>query len=213
MDNLLKKLLKNRLKQDFYLRETPLVAQELLGKLLVIAHDDTLLIGKIVETESYQSNDPASHSYRGKTERNSAMFGPVGRAYVYINYGIHHGFNIVARNIELSAGGVLVRALEPLLGIESMKKNRKQKFSDQNIHDLSNGPGKLTQALGITKEYNHLDLSRSSHIFITHDILTAQQHYYVGTSSRIGISKGKQYQWRFFIEDNPFVSYFKKNNS
>jgi len=160
MNMIIKKLLKARLKKGFFAKETTLVAQELLGKLLVLHHNNSLLIGMIVETESYRSDDPASHAFIGKTERNSAMFGPVGHAYVYMNHGVHYGFNIVARSKKYPAGGVLIRAVEPLEGIETMKNNRKLLITDKTktLKNLTNGPGKLTQAFGINKKYNNLNL-------------------------------------------------------
>jgi DNA-3-methyladenine glycosylase len=209
MDMLLKKLLKARLKKSFFTRETSLVAQELLGKLLVLHSNNKLIIGMIIETESYRSDDPASHAFIGKTERNSAMFGPVGHAYVYMSHGIHYGFNIVARSKEYPAGGVLIRAVEPLEGIEIMKKNRKQTTENTLLKNLTKGPGKLTQAFGINKKYNHADLLSSSELFVTENIFHLAPLHIVSKSTRIGISKAQTHLWRFFIKDNPFVSPFK----
>ncbi len=213
MEKLLKILLKHRLPKDFFEKETTLVAKNLLGKLLISYHKNTLLIGMIVETEAYRSDDPASHAYRWKTNRNSAMFGPVGHAYVYINYGIHYGFNVVARDKELAAGGVLIRAVEPLHGIEGMKKNRSFSLKNLSLTHLTNGPGKLTQAFGITKKYNHHNLIDSRELFITEDILNHPQRHILAESHRIGISKAKDHLWRFYIKDNPFISHSLKPRS
>ncbi len=209
MDLLIKKLLKARLKKSFFNQETTLVAQELLGKLLVMHHNNNLLVGMIVETESYRSDDAASHAFIGKTERNSAMFGPIGHAYVYLSHGLHYGFNIVARSKDYPAGGVLIRAVEPLKGIEIMKKNRKLQISPKEIKNLTNGPGKLTQAFDINKKYNHLNLVTSTELFVTENILRPDTLQTILQSPRIGINKAQHHLWRFFIKDNPFVSPFK----
>jgi DNA-3-methyladenine glycosylase len=127
------------------------------------------------------------------------MFGPIGHAYVYINYGIHYGFNVVARDENFPAGGVLIRAVEPLEGIEVMKKNR-HSASDASLKNLTNGPGKLTQAFGITKVDDHLDLLTSSKIFLAKNSIYPHENYTIEKSSRIGISKAREYLWRFYIK-------------
>jgi DNA-3-methyladenine glycosylase len=213
MNMIIKKLLKARLKKSFFTKETTLVAQNLLGKLLVMRHNNNLLIGKIVETESYRSDDPASHAFIGKTERNCAMFGPVGHAYVYLSHGLHYGFNIVARSKDYPAGGVLIRAVEPLEGIEIMAKHRKLQTKMHLAKNLTNGPGKLTQAFGINKKYNHHNLVTSTELFVAENILHTVTLQEITQSPRIGISKAQSHLWRFFIKDNPFVSPFKHSKS
>lgn len=203
MKQLIKKLLSARIPKKFFMRSTVLVAEDLLGKLIVLHKDNKLLIGMIVETEAYQVDDPASHSFIGKTERNSAMFGPVGHAYVYLSHGLHYGFNIVARSADMAAGGVLIRAVEPLEGIEIMQARR---FAAKKPTDLTNGPGKFTQAFGINKKYNHHDLLTSHELFITDNIFSRTKNRSIQISPRIGISKAQEHLWRFFIKDNPFVS-------
>lgn len=205
MQKVLKKMLEQRLSRSFFMHDTPHVAQALLGKLLIHYYNGHLLVGKIVETESYRSDDPASHAFIGKTERNSALFGPVGHSYVYIIYGLHYGFNVVAREKKFPAGGVLIRALEPLIGIDVMQKNR----GITNAKNLTNGPGKLTQAFKITKALNDVDLMHSETFFLAESD-EKKSPLLVKTSPRIGISKAKDTLWRFYIQGNPFVSYHKK---
>ncbi|MCL4361618.1 DNA-3-methyladenine glycosylase [Candidatus Dependentiae bacterium] len=199
MQQIFKKLEKYILPRSFYARQTKKVAQELLGKFLVRKIDEQFLVGKIVETECYTKSDPASHCYIGKTERNSAMFGPVGHAYIYFTYGNHYCINAVSRDKKTEAGGVLIRALEPVYGIEQMMKNRHKK----NIKDLTNGPGKLTQALKINKKFNHYDLTKNGELMI---IDLSKEQIEIVKSKRIGISKAACALLRFFIKDNPFVS-------
>jgi len=186
------------LKRDFYERDTEIVAKELLGKVLVHRLPEGDVTGRIVETEAYFGNgDPASHASRGKTPRNSIMFGPPGHAYVYFNYGMHYLFNVVTEK-EGVPGAVLIRALEPLDGIDFMFKKRKVK----ELKLLTNGPAKLTQALGIDISHNGLDLVNGE-IFICDDKKAA---FNIISASRIGISVGKDDLLRFYIADNQFVS-------
>ena len=132
------------LSQEFYHRDTIDVAKDLLGKIIVRVIRGKILSGMIVETEAYRSkDDPGSHAYRGMTERNRVMFGEVGRSYVYFTYGNHYCLNLVAKDDSTAAGAALIRAIEPLHGIELMRKFRK--ISD--IYNLTSGPGKLTKAL------------------------------------------------------------------
>jgi DNA-3-methyladenine glycosylase len=141
---------------SFYSRPTKVVARELLGKTLVRLIVNTMgqltrISGIIVETEAYGfRDDPASHAYRGLTLRNNAMFGGIGRAYVYFTYGNHFCVNVTARSHEIKAGAVLIRALQPLEGIDLMKCNRKT----DNILSLTSGPGKVTQSLNINRALN-----------------------------------------------------------
>lgn len=189
------------LDQSFFACDTCIVAQELIGCYLVHELNGAKLIGKIVETEAYLGlSDPASHAYRGKTDRNAPMFGPVGHAYVYISYGIHYCFNIVARVPQMSAGGVLIRALEPVEGIEIMKKNRGLSCPIT----ITNGPGKLTQAMGITLAHKGMPLTQESKLYLFKKVPSKQQ--LIIRSERVGISQAKDKPWRFYLADNKWVS-------
>ncbi|MEM2856070.1 MAG: DNA-3-methyladenine glycosylase [Candidatus Nitrosocaldaceae archaeon] len=189
------------IERPFYARDTVKVAQELLGKILVRVISDNILTAMIVETEAYKSfDDPASHSYKGLTKRNKPMFGEVGYSYVYFTYGNHYCFNIVAKDEKSSAGAVLIRAVEPLSGIEIMKKKR----GVDDIYKLTSGPGRLTQALSIDKSLNEIDLTRECELYVIngYDIPIDK----IESASRIGIRDALDKQWRFYIKDNPFVS-------
>jgi DNA-3-methyladenine glycosylase len=186
-----------KLNRSFFNRNTLLVAKELLGKLLVLKTAKGQLIGRIVETEAYHENDPASHSFRGMTPRNKPMFGRPGFAYVYFTYGMHYCFNVVTEK-NGKAGAVLIRALDPLKGLEVMKKNRNK---DQ-LKILTNGPAKLAQAFGIDKTYNEIDLI-SGNLNIYQD---SPEKFKIQKSKRIGISQAEHALLRFYIKENPFVS-------
>ena len=186
-----------KLSREFYLRDTIVVAKDLLGKYLVYNQNGNTLIGMIVESEAYKGNDPASHAYSGKTERNSAMFMQGGHLYVYLTYGIHYCANIVTES-EGYASAVLIRAVEPLEGIEVMKKNRK--ISD--INNLTSGPAKFCQAFGITTQQNKLDLTLDTIFCAESDI----KNFKINRSGRIGVTKATEKLWRFFIKDNNYVS-------
>lgn len=186
------------LARSFYLRSAPHVARELLGKILVL--DDAA--GRIVETEAYLGEgegDGAAHSARGVTPRTRVIFGPPGHAYVYFIYGMYDCLNIVCEP-EGIAGCVLIRALEPISGIDQMRARRPAARKDE---DLANGPGKLTRALGIKITHNGVDVTRGP---IT---IHAQEHgkkFEIATSPRIGITKSADLPLRFFIKDNRYVS-------
>jgi len=188
------------LPRRFYTRETLTVAEELLGKQLVRHTNNTRLVGKIVEVEAYRGgDDPGSHAYRGMTPRNRLMFGKGGVAYVYFTYGMHHCFNVVTERQNVP-GAVLIRALEPLSGIETMRKNR----GNKNVFNLTNGPAKLTEAMNITKKQNGLDLTRSKELFICEPEVKA--NFEVVSTKRIGIKVGVDKPWRFYIKNDSFVS-------
>lgn len=192
-----------KLPLSFYKRNCITIAKELLGKILVRKVNGKFLSGIIVETEEYLGEkDEASHSYSGKTKRNEVMFGEGGFAYVYFTYGNHHCVNVVTGKKDI-ARAVLIRALQPLEGIEKMKANRKQ----DEINNLTNGPGKLTQALGINLKLNGVSL-RSDELYISQN--SNPLKIKIEKSKRIGITKNTDKQWRFFIKDNSFVSYHKK---
>lgn len=183
----------NTLPREFYLQDTVVVAKKLLGKRIVRRIGRQEISGIISETEAYKhKDDPASHAFRKITDRNKAMFGEVGRAYVYFTYGMYYCFNIVARNPKIDAGAVLIRGIEPEKGIRKMKENRK--ITD--LRNLTNGPAKLTQALQITKEHYGIDLTRNSKLFITEGIKPKR----IYASPRIGIKEATNKLWNFKIE-------------
>ncbi len=187
------------LTRAFYDRDAVDVAPDLLNKVLVHGNRS----GRIVEVEAYDGdNDPASHAYRRQTPRNAVMYGPPGHLYVYLSYGMHHCCNVVCRE-EGRAAAVLIRALEPLSGLEEMRERRiKAGLSD---HHLASGPGKLCQALGIQISHNGAELiSGDRGITVVDDGVTPPVHPAIGT--RIGISAGKDYPWRWWIEGNRHVS-------
>jgi DNA-3-methyladenine glycosylase len=180
------------------------LAPRLLGLCLVIrGTEGTLRGGRIVETEAYRQSDEASHSYRGKTQRNQWMFAAGGCAYVYRSYGIHWCFNVVC---GLSGHGeaVLIRAIEPLWGLDAMRQIRLCR-SDK---DLANGPGKLCQALAIHGKLNGSPLTGQPLWLAEHPDLPPTGK--IGLSERIGISKGQDRLWRFFVMDHRCVSGSKK---
>jgi DNA-3-methyladenine glycosylase len=183
-----------RLGVDFFDRSVHLVARELIGCRLFFAGCG----GVIVETESYERDDPACHAYVGLTDRTAVLFGPPGRSYVYLSYGIHSLLNFVAE-AEGEAAAVLIRALEPTEGIERMRQRR----GERPDRDLCSGPGKLTEALGIGLEHNDADLTRDPFLLLppSEDWSTE-----VRTGPRIGISKAVDRPWRFCAAGNPNVS-------
>jgi DNA-3-methyladenine glycosylase len=166
-----------------------------LGK--VLAHGE--LSARIVETEAYLGlADAASHASRGPTPRTEVIFGPPGHAYVYLIYGIHDCFNVVAEP-EGSPGCVLIRAIEPLSGIAAMRRLR----SVARLEDIGNGPGKLTRALGITLRHNGADLTRGP---ITLQQPARAEPFEIAVSPRVGITSNMDWPLRFFIAGNRFVS-------
>lgn len=183
----------NILPREFYARDTVKVAKELLGKKIIRNLGKTQITGIISETEAYRhKDDPASHAHKSMTDRNRAMFGEVGRAYVYFTYGMYFCFNIVAKKPTVDAGAVLVRAIQPEKGIDIMKKNRK----NTNERNLTNGPAKLAQALDISKKHYGIDLTKKSDIFITEGLQDVGK---IVSNSRIGISKAIDKRWNFKI--------------
>jgi len=184
----------NILPREFYLKNTVTVAKNLLGKRIVRKIGRCEISGIIIETEAYRhKDDPASHAFRKITDRNKAMFGDVGIAYVYFTYGMHYCFNVVAKNSKIKAGAVLIRAIEPEKGIKIMQENRKI----INLKSLTNGPAKLTQALEITKEHYGTDLTKHSKLFITEGIKKPEK---ISASPRIGIKEATDRLWNFKIK-------------
>jgi DNA-3-methyladenine glycosylase len=190
------------LPRSFYERETDRVAQELLGKIIVRVIDaQTVLMGRIVETEAYMGiTDLASHAYGGKRIRNAPLYGPVGHAYVYFIYGMYNCINFVSRAKDVPAGGVLIRALEPLEGIEYMKAHRHTNI----LRALTSGPGKLTKAFSITRVLNEIDVTKKGALYVIDAPSLLPKD--IIASPRIGLSKGREPLLRYYIKDNPFVS-------
>ena len=187
-----------RLSRHFFEGYTPNVARALLGTVLVRIVDGKTLSGMIVETEAYRgTRDPASHAYRGRTERNAVMFGEGGHAYVYFSYGFHWCLNVTTEPAG-RAGAVLIRAVMPIDGLGEMIRNRSL-ASDESVTD---GPGKLTQALEIDSVMNGEDLVTSNRLFVEEGSWVNR----AGSSSRVGVSQGVALRWRFFVKGNRFVS-------
>jgi len=191
------------LPRSFYLRDTVDVAEDLLGKLIVrILSDGTRLSGTIVETEAYVTEDPASHAFRGQTPRNAAMFGEAGHAYIYISYGMHSMLNLVTQPVGVGEA-VLIRALEPVEGIDHMRALR---GGIDGRYSLTSGPGKIGQALALTvRNDNGLDVtSRPSPLLVCPAPHAGS--FEVVTTTRIGLSVGVDAPWRFYIKGNRHVS-------
>lgn len=182
---------------SFYERDTQLVAQELLGKILVRQLPNNLILtGIITETEAYREHDdPASHAFNGITNRNKAMFGPVGHAYIYFIYGTHYCLNVVAKNQQQQAGAVLIRAVEPLDGIAYMMQTR-NKYDKKG---LVNGPGKLAQAFNIDQELNGLCMTKAGLLYIIDN--ENDKDLEIQATSRIGISRAMDRLWRFIVKE------------
>jgi DNA-3-methyladenine glycosylase len=166
--------------------DAPCVAPLLLNKLLV--HGEC--VGRIVEVEAYRDDDPASHSHRGQTPRNAAMFGPPGHLYVYFTYGMHYCANVVTGPVGAGAA-VLLRAVTPIAGIELMRSRRGGR------RDLADGPAKLCQAFAIGLEHNQMDLCRPDAIGLYDDGVAPPTHPVIGP--RVGISKAVHVPWRFRV--------------
>jgi DNA-3-methyladenine glycosylase len=184
------------LARSFYSRPTIEVARELLGK--IIEHEKCS--GRIVETEAYLGEgDLAAHSAHGPTARTRVIFGPPGHAYVYFIYGMYECLNLIAEPPGV-AGCVLIRALEPLGGIEQMRERRP---AARRVEDLANGPGKLTRALAIKLKHNGADLTRGPiRVFVDEN----PPRFEIGVSSRIGITKSADLPLRFYVRGSAFVS-------
>ena len=184
-----------RLPAEFFERSVHAVAHDLIG--CKIAHGATA--GVIVETESYHADDPACHAFGGPTPRSSVLFGPPAHAYVYLSYGIHSLLNFVAEP-EGEAAAVLIRALEPTAGIDEMRSRR----GVERIEDVCSGPGKLTEALGITLDLNGVALGDGPIEVLGREAEDPAPK--VVTGSRIGITKAVEHPWRFCAAGSPFVS-------
>lgn len=183
-----------RLDTAFFERSVHLVARELIGCRLFYGDCG----GVIVETESYERDDPACHAYVGLTERTEVLFGPPGRAYVYLSYGIHSLFNVVAEP-EGEAAAVLIRALEPTAGAEAMRARR----GGRPDRELCSGPGKLTEALGIGLGDNGAELASPPFGLLAPE---PDWEAEILTGPRVGITKAVDRPWRFCLSGNPHVS-------
>ncbi len=168
-----------------------MVAQELLGKLLVVDRGGAPVAGRIVETEAYTAEDPASHSYRGVTRRTAVMFGPPGHLYVYLSYGVHCCANIVT-GADGDGQAVLLRSVEPVEGLRTIRSRR----AGRSDAELTNGPGKLCAAMGVSLADDGADLTRpDGPIRVVDDGWPAPAHLITGP--RIGITRATETPWRF----------------
>jgi DNA-3-methyladenine glycosylase len=189
-----------RLRRAFFARPSTEVAPELLGRILVrIDPERRRVAARIVEVEAYEEGDPASHSYRGRTARTEVMFGRAGHLYVYFTYGMHHCMNVVTgRPGEGSA--VLLRAAEPIDGLDEMAIRR----GTVEPRRLCAGPGRFTEAFGITREHDGVDLVRDPDLglFEGRPVPTEE----IARSTRVGVNVGVERPWRWFVRGDPFVS-------
>ena len=210
---------------DFLENPSDVAAPLLLGctltRTITLNGEKHKLVARIVETEAYDQDDPASHAFGGPSERNAAMFGPAGHLYVYVSYGMHHCCNVVCGPEEFGSG-CLVRAVEPLEGVEVMRELReagragkaltgragkeqaeRSRKHPLKLRDLTNGPGKVCAALGIDKALYEHDLTVEPLVLDFAPLLPGEM---IGSSPRVGISKNVDAPRRFFIEGNEFVS-------
>lgn len=202
---------------DFLENPSDVAAPLLLGctltRTITLNGEKHKLVARIVETEAYDQDDPASHAFGGPSERNAAMFGPAGHLYVYVSYGMHHCCNVVC-GPEGFGSGCLVRAVEPLESVEVMRELREAGRAGKEqaerarkhplkLRDLTNGPGKVCAALGIDKELYGHELTVEPLVLEFAPLLPGET---IGRSPRVGISKNIDAQKRFFIEGNAFVS-------
>ena len=176
----------------FFTRDVHVVAREILGATLLVDG----VGGTIVEVEAYDHDDPAAHGFRGRTERNATMFGPSGHAYVYRSYGLHWCLNFVCGDEGVPAA-VLLRALEPVAGIDVMRQRR----GVDDVRLLCAGPGRLCQALGVTREHDGLPLDRPPF-----SLVAPVSPPEVATAPRIGITRAADLPWRYVAKGSRFVS-------
>lgn len=188
------------LERDFYRRPAIALARAVLGRVLVREHPDGAVAGRIVEVEAYRgARDAASHAYRGPTARNAVMFGEAGHAYVYFTYGMHHCLNFVAQEAA-GAAAVLVRALEPVAGLDLMRRRR----GVEDLVRLARGPGCVAQALALARADDGLDLVRSP-LWVS-DLPPDRGGHRIERGPRIGIRQATDLEWRFFLAGHPCVS-------
>jgi DNA-3-methyladenine glycosylase len=181
-----------KLRRDFFARSVHLVAPDLIGATLLVDG----VGGRIVEVEAYDHEDPAAHGFAGRTARNASMFGPPGRAYVYRSYGIHWCLNFVCE-AEGSASAVLIRALEPIVGLDQMRRRRG--LAAEKL--LCSGPGRLCQALGISHAHDGLILDKPPF-----ELRARNETIELAIGPRIGITKAAEKPWRYGAAGSSFVS-------
>jgi DNA-3-methyladenine glycosylase len=181
-----------RLTREFFARSVHEVAPELIGATLLVDG----VGGRIVEVEAYDQDDPASHGFRGRTARTASMFGPPGHVYVYRSYGVHWCLNLVCAE-EGRAEAALVRALEPTQGLEAMRERR----AVGPERALCSGPGKLCQALGISRAHDGLPLDEQPF-----ELLAREDEPPLAVGTRIGITRAVEQPWRFGLAGSPFLS-------
>lgn len=201
----------HKLDRNFYKSDAILLSKDLLGKCIARKINGELLIGRIVEVEAYKGLiDKAAHSYGGKiTERTKIMYGEAGYAYVYMIYGMYYCLNVVASEVNVPEA-ILIRAVEPLQGMETMSMFRYNKHYDElkkrEKINLTSGPGKLCKAFNITKKENGYDLCSEDFYIFTPE---SSDNFNIKESKRINIDyaeEAKDFLWRFYIEGNPYVS-------
>jgi len=185
-------------------RDTVALARFLLGKIVVRESGRRVLAGRIVETEAYLQADPACHAFRGMTPRNRSLFLEAGHSYVYLCYGTAFMLNVSSERAGIGAG-VLLRALEPMAGIEHMRRARKT----DRLRDLARGPGRLAAALGIDLRHDGLDLCRRGGLWIGDDGTRFES---IGESVRIGLTKGADSRLRYFSAGSPYLSGARRLN-
>jgi DNA-3-methyladenine glycosylase len=194
-----------RLRRSALPYDTIELARFLIGATLVHQLPDLQLIGRIVETEAYPTGDASCHAFRGETRRNRSLFLKRGHSYVYLNYGLFHLLNVSSESAGIGAG-VLIRAIEPLAGMAEMSRRR----GTNRITDLTRGPGRLTEAMGIDLSFDGIDLISAEALWLGRPVRRAVE---IGESVRIGISREAHQLRRFYECGNPFVSGPKSLNS
>ena len=198
------------LQKEFYTRDSLIVAKELLGKILVHETHEGIISGKIVETEAYKGpEDKAAHSFGNKrTARTETMYGPKGCTYIYLIYGLYYCINVTSGALEGKPEASLIRAIEPLKGIDLMMKRR---GPTGKLTNVASGPGRLCIAMGLTKSHNGLDMSKPP-LYITEG---DNENLDIAQSTRIGVDYAEEHKdlpWRFYIKNNTYVSVKPKNN-
>ncbi len=189
-----------RLPRSFFARPSTVVAPELLGRVLIrVLPDGTRLAARLVEVEAYAPDDPASHTYRGRTARNGVMFGAAGHLYVYFTYGMHHCANVVTGALG-EGSAVLLRAAEPMQGLEAMAANRG--VDDPGL--LCSGPARLAQAFGLDRSDDGLDLVRDPLVHLREGEPVPPGR--IARSARVGVRVGVEARWRWFERGSAFVS-------
>ncbi|NBX68481.1 MAG: DNA-3-methyladenine glycosylase [Proteobacteria bacterium] len=194
------------LASKFYQRSAPVVAKELLGKGLFLSQNKNHFLVQIVEVEAYLgSEDPASHAFKGPTPRNQSMFLSGGACYVYLSYGLNFCMNVVT-GAAGKGSAVLIRAAVPLLGLEKMAENRhiSRPLTYKMLKNLLSGPGKLTQALGIDRNFDGLSFDQSTFKIV--DLNHKIPKQLIGISPRVGISRAKREPLRFYVRQSEFLS-------